>query len=117
MPLTDVSELAPHCCDETTRSLIDEGKPMPADCKLSGRDTLSLLSRVEHCFSAAFLVYFGAHHVTVGISPRFPSSSYEFLEPLQKFGQNVVLVPQRRIIKPGVWLTVGSRILYFFFKF
>ena len=39
MPLTDVSVVAPHCCHETIQSLIDEGTPMPDDCKLSGSDT------------------------------------------------------------------------------
>jgi len=37
-----------------------------------------------------------------------------FFETLQQLNQSFVLVPQKRVIIPGVWLNVGSRILYFF---
>jgi hypothetical protein len=74
----------------------------------------SLLSGFAHCCSAAFLVCFGALHVMVGTSPRFPSLSYEFLEPLTKIRPEFCSSLQKSVIKPGVWLNVWSRILYFF---
>ena len=66
MPLADVSEVTPHRTDETTQSLIDEGKLMPGDYKISGSDTQTLLSRVEHYCSATFLVCFAARHIRGG---------------------------------------------------
>ena len=81
-----------------------------------------LAATLNHCFHGLNIVVQPLFlcvlvHVMSWSVPRRGSvpPSYEFLETLQQLGQNFVLAPQKRVIQPGVWLTGGSRILYFSF--